>query len=178
MDKQIENLLAEAAALRAGGMSWKSVAAAVKRDVETVRRWPERFPEQWSRYRRAAEDYLVSDAYGESVTSLRVLLRSQNEKSVLAASVAITKMRQEQRRLEVTERIAMARRSGGKQQELSTDGQRIAAVLDGMSFEEMQEMAKKLGPVLLGLKTGQALKPAGTVPEPSDGGEHKPAEDT
>jgi hypothetical protein len=178
MDKQLENLLAEAAALRAGGMSWKSVAAAVKRDVETVRRWPERYPAEWSRYRRAAEDHLVGDAYGESITSLRVLLRSENEKSRLAASVAIVKARHDQRRLEVSERIAMAPRAGGKQQELSTDGQRIAAILDGMSMEEMQEMAKKTAPPLLGLKTGQALKPVDTVPEPSDGGEHKPAEDT
>jgi len=166
MDKQLENLLAEAAALRASGMSWKAVAAAVKRDVETVRRWPERYPAEWSRYRRAAEDHLVGDAYGESIHSLRVLLRSENEKSRLAASVAIVKARHDQRRLEVSERVALARGAGGKQQELGTDGQRIAAVLDGMSMDQMQEIAIRVGQAMADAKSGQALTAAQIAAEP------------
>jgi hypothetical protein len=96
-------------------------------------------------------------------------MRSENEKSRLAASVAVVKMRTEQRRLEVMQsRVVAVRRSDGKPEALSTDGQQIAAFLDGMSIEQMQAMAKKVAPVLLGANPGLALKavdsgqPAGT----------------
>jgi len=95
MYEQLKDLLAQAALLRAGGASWKTVAAAVGRDVDTVRHWPERYPNEWTRFRRAAEDQLSADAFGESITSLRHLMRSENEKSRLAASVAVVKMRTE-----------------------------------------------------------------------------------
>jgi hypothetical protein len=86
-------------------------------------------------------------------------MRSENEKSRLAASIAVGKMRTEQRKLEVIQsRGSAARRSDGKPQELSTDGQKIAGILDGMSFEQMQEMAQKVAPVLLGANPNLALK--------------------
>jgi hypothetical protein len=86
-------------------------------------------------------------------------MRSENEKSRLSASVAVVKMRTEQRRLEVMQsRGGAVRRSDGRPEALSTDGQQIAAFLDGMSMEQMQEMAKKVAPVLLGTNPGMALK--------------------
>jgi hypothetical protein len=160
MNDDLKSLLAQAAALRASGTSWKKIAAALDRDLNTVLHWPQRYPDEWARYRRLAEDHLSADAFGESITSLRLLMRSENEKSRLSASVAVVKMRTEQRKLEVMQsRGSTARRSDGKPQELSTDGQRIAAVLDGASMEQMQEMFNR-GIAALAANSGKALKPA------------------
>jgi hypothetical protein len=97
-------------------------------------------------------------------------MRSENEKSRLSASVAVVKMRTEQRKLEVMQsRSGAVRRSDGKQQELSTEGQKIAGILDGMSMEQMQETFKR-GIAALAGNPGLALKPA-------EGGESAAAPD-
>ena len=63
-----------------------------------------------------------------------------------------------------------ARPAGTKQQELSTDGQRIAAVLDGISMEQMQETFQR-GIAALAGNPGLALKPAeGGEPGAAAGG--------
>jgi hypothetical protein len=159
MNDDLKNLLAQAAALRVSGAGWKKIAAALNRDLNTVMHWPQRYPDEWARYRRLAEDHLTADAFGESITSLRLLMRSENEKSRLSASIAVGKMRTEQRRLEVMQsRVGAVRRSDGKPEALSTEGQQIAGILDGMSMEQMQEMAKKVAPVLLSANPNLALK--------------------
>jgi hypothetical protein len=159
MNDDMKTLLAQAAALRASGTSWKKVAAMLNRDLNTVLHWPQRYPDEWARYLRLAEDHLTSDAFGESIMSLRHLMRSENEKSRLAASVAVVKMRTEQRKLEVMQsRSSAVRRTDSKPQELSTDGQRIAAALDSMSMEQMQETFKR-GIAALAGNPGLALKP-------------------
>jgi hypothetical protein len=161
MNEQMEDLLAQAAALRAAGSSWKAVAAAVGRDVNTVKHWPERFPNDWLRLRLIAQHHLLGDAYGEALTSLRVLMRSQNEKSVHAASATVVRAQLEHDKLEARQsRAAAATPSGAKPAQLSTEGQKIAGILDGMSMEQMLEMAKKVAPVLLGIDPGRALKAA------------------
>jgi hypothetical protein len=159
MNDQINALLEQAAALRASGASWKAVAAAVGRDQSTVEHWPKRYPEQWSRYYRAAQRELLGDAYGESITRLRFLMRSENERSQLAASTVVAKLQLEHDRMEMMEVRSTARPAGGKQQELSTEGQQIAAVLDGASMEQMQEMFKR-GLAALAGNPAFALKPA------------------
>jgi hypothetical protein len=113
-------------------------------------------------------------------TGAGLLMRSENEKSRLAASVAVVKMRTEQRRLEVMQsRVGAVRRSDGKPQELSTDGQKIAGILDGMSFEQMQEMAQKVAPVLLGANPNLVLKAVeGGEPSAALGGGPPKAPDT
>jgi hypothetical protein len=172
MNDDLKNLLAQAAALRATGTSWKKIAATLNRDPNTVMHWPQRYPDEWARFRRLAEDHLTADAFGESVTSLRLLMRSENEKSRLAASVAVVKMRTEQRRLEVMQsRVGAVRRSDGKPEALSTEGQQIAAFLDGMSMEQMQEVAQKAAPVLLSANPNLALKAVeGGQPAAAPGG--------
>ena len=159
MNDQINALLEQAATLRASGVSWKAVAAAVGRDQSTVEHWPKRYPQQWSRYYRAAQRDLLGDAYGESITRLRFLMRSENERSQLAASTVVVKLQLEHDRMEMMESRRAALPAGGKQQELSTDGQRIAAALDGTSMEQMQEMFKR-GIAALAGNPGLALKPA------------------
>jgi hypothetical protein len=165
MTNQLEVLMEQAAVMRAAGSSWKSIAAALGRDVDTVQHWPQRYPEQWSRYYRAARSDLLGEAYGESITTLRMLMRSEDERSKLGASTVVAKLQHDQDRLEVMQSRTTTRPGGGKQQELSTDGQRIAGILDGMSFEQMQEMAIRVGQALAAANSGKALKPA----EPAGG---------
>ena len=47
--EKIEALLTQAAELRAAGQTWETVAAAVGRSAETVRRWPKQHPKLWLR---------------------------------------------------------------------------------------------------------------------------------
>jgi len=166
MTNQLEVLMEQAAVMRAAGSSWKSIAAALGRDIDTVQHWPQRYPEQWWRYYRAARRDLLGEAYGESITTLRVLMRSEDERSRLSASTVVAKLQHDQDRLDVLqESRSTARPVAAKQQELSTDGQRIAAALDGMSMEQMQEIAVRVGQAIAVANAGKALKPA----EPTDG---------
>jgi hypothetical protein len=161
VNDQIEALVERAAAMRAGGASWKAIAAEVGREPDTVEHWPKRYPQQWSRAHRAARRHMLGDSYGESITTLRMLMRSEDERAKLAASTAVAKLQHDQDRLDVLqESRSTPRPGGGKQQELSTDGQRIAGILDGMSFEQMQEMAIRVGQALAAASSGKALKPA------------------
>jgi hypothetical protein len=161
MNEQIEALVEKAAAMRAGGAGWKAIAAAVGREPDTVEHWPKRYPQQWSRAHRAARRHMLGDSYGESITTLRLLMRSEDDRAKLAASMGVAKLQHDQDRLDVLqESRSTARPAAGKQQELSTDGQRIAAALDGMSMEQMLEVAKRVRPALLAIDPGKALKPA------------------
>jgi len=166
MSNQIDPLLELAATMRAAGAGWKAIAAAVGRDEDTVQHWPKRFPVQWARYHRAARRHLLGDSYGDSITTLRLLMRSEDDRAKLAASTVVAKLQHEQDKLDVLqESRSTARPIAAKQQELSTDGQQIAAVLDGMSMEQMQEMCVRVGQAIAVANAGKALKPA----EPSDG---------
>ena len=73
-----DDLLARAAELRAGGLSWEAVAAKIGRAADTVRRWPTQYPDRWQAVLHAAERRLVSEAGAESVLVLRQLLRSDD----------------------------------------------------------------------------------------------------
>src|SRR5260221_6478170 len=55
-------LIAEAAALRAAGQSWETIGTAVNRHADTVRRWPDRYRDEWCRTYRAVEAQLIADA--------------------------------------------------------------------------------------------------------------------
>lgn len=69
---QTLNCMAQAADLRAVGLKWETVAAKLGRRLETVRRWPERYPATWQRLYRAA----VRQHIGEAGTQSRTVLQS------------------------------------------------------------------------------------------------------
>jgi hypothetical protein len=74
-------LLTTATELRAAGASWAAVAADVGRSPDTVRRWPALYPDVWRRLLQESERQLLAEVAAESVTTLRQMLRSKDEKS-------------------------------------------------------------------------------------------------
>src|SRR5262245_21546809 len=75
---QVLTLMATAAELRAGGASWEAVAPEVKRSARTCRDWTTRYPADWDRLLRAAEERLLKEAGAEALFCLRKLLRSED----------------------------------------------------------------------------------------------------
>jgi hypothetical protein len=169
LNEQMEDMLAQAVALRVTGASWKTVAAAVERDVNTVKHWPERFPSDWVRLRLIAQRHLLGDAYGEALTSLRMLMRSQNEKAVQAASATVVRTQLEHDKLEARQsRVVTASPKGTKPTQLSTEGQQIAGILDGMSMEQMQQIAVRVGQAIAAASSGNAIKAAEGEAQPTE----------
>src|SRR5436305_8849620 len=82
----LKALLARAAELRAAGASWAKIAAEVGRAVKTCSQWPSLYPAWWGQLLRAAEDRLSAESGAEARVVLRKLLRSEDEKIVLAAA--------------------------------------------------------------------------------------------
>lgn len=76
-----DDQLNRAAELRAAGASWETVAAKVKRVPSTVRRWANKYRDRWCQALLRAERHLVAWVEGESIQTLRVLLRSDDEKT-------------------------------------------------------------------------------------------------
>jgi hypothetical protein len=74
------SVLARAAELRAEGSAWKYVGEAVGRSPETVRRWPQVFPDLWAAAVRAAQRRVIDDAADEAVCVLRQLIRTDDPK--------------------------------------------------------------------------------------------------
>lgn len=71
--------LAEAARMRAAGISWDTIAHQVGRTIATCQHWPRQYPELWQRESAAARARLRDDCAAEAMTTLRSLLRSENE---------------------------------------------------------------------------------------------------
>src|SRR5262245_45352632 len=103
------SLLTIAADLRAAGVSWAAVGERVSRSDETCRAWPRRYPDDWRRLSREAEDLLTAEAGGEARIVLRKLLRSENEKVSLAAANLLLRARDERRACEERREDAAAR---------------------------------------------------------------------
>lgn len=82
-------LMAQAADLRAAGASWEAVANLLGRKAKHCRCWPEQFPLLWSRLLNDAIHQQRENAAGEAVTTLRQLLRSEDEKVQRDAAKAL-----------------------------------------------------------------------------------------
>jgi hypothetical protein len=82
-------LLSAAAELRAGGSTWETVAAHLRRSVSKCRRWPIRYREYWATAYQAAERRRNAVARVEAVNALRTLLRSQDGKEKRDAARAL-----------------------------------------------------------------------------------------
>src|SRR4051794_29755622 len=76
----LARLVAVAAELKAGGVSWDQVASRVGRHPATCRRWTSRYADEWRRLFRAAQIRLLAEAGSEGMLELRRLLRSEDEK--------------------------------------------------------------------------------------------------
>ncbi len=131
-----DSLLNRAAELRAAGQAWEAVAEAVGRTVKTVRGWPEAYPEKWADLLRKAEARLVSEATAESVHTLRMQLRSDDEKASRDAAQKL-----------ISFRVALGKKPkkpGRKPARTpSTDAARLVAYLEGLSDAEFHTLAEE-----------------------------------
>jgi hypothetical protein len=84
-DEILEQMIC-AADLRAGGATWESVGRELRRHADTCRRWSREYPEVWRRLYGSAEVRLAREAQAEARVTLRQLLRSNEEKTRLAAA--------------------------------------------------------------------------------------------
>jgi hypothetical protein len=92
------HLLAAAAAHRAAGRSWETVAARLGRSAETCRRWPQRFREAWRTLYRAAERDCTTEGRAEATAILRDQLRLIDTKEKRDAAKALLAAAQRDRR--------------------------------------------------------------------------------
>ena len=131
------NRILQAAELRAGGASWETVAAQVGRSADTVRHWPNAYPDVWKQALHDAEQRLVSDAGAEAVLTLRRLLRSDDEKVRRDAARFLVNLRVERDKLE--------RRPGkGGRTPAGTDAQRLAEFVEGLDDAQVHAILDEL----------------------------------
>lgn len=71
---------------RARGASWVAAAREIGRRERTLRKWAKRFPDEWRRALTQWEAAVAREAAAESVFTLRMQLRSNDEKVVRAAA--------------------------------------------------------------------------------------------
>lgn len=90
---ELEELLRQAAEMRCDGMSWTAIASKLNRSPATVSSWPRKFRAAWQRWMREAVRAAEAAAQAEARASLRQMLRSENEKTVLAAATVLRKPR-------------------------------------------------------------------------------------
>jgi hypothetical protein len=130
---ELRELLATAAEMRAEGTGWEAIAAKVRRSADTVRRWPQRHPQEWQRLFREAEERLVAEASAESVLVLRKSLRDPDDR-----------VRREVARTLVTARTARRRQEKKTAAEPTDDRERVAAFLAGHDEAALRRMLEEL----------------------------------
>src|SRR5438067_76446 len=93
--RHLRPLVAAAARLRAGGISWEAIGKEVKRRERTVRYWPYRFPAEWSEHYRVAEEQNLADAAGEALIFLRKHFRDEDGRASISSSKFVLGKRRE-----------------------------------------------------------------------------------
>jgi hypothetical protein len=94
-------LLSIAAELRAGGSSWAAVGEEVKRDPETCRHWPRRYPQTWCRLYLQAEGHVIAEAGADARMRLRILVRGNDPKLSLPAAQILLRSSDHHRAVEL-----------------------------------------------------------------------------
>ncbi len=79
-------LCERAAEMKAAGSSWEAIAIALQRTVQTVKKWPRVYANEWQVMFGQFEKQFVDEAAAESVLALRKQLRI--EKSTLSVQAA------------------------------------------------------------------------------------------
>ena len=130
----IRTLMATAAELRAAGNSWETIALRLKRTVRTVRAWATRYPDDWNRRYRAAEDRQLADAGLEACLYLRKLQRSTDER--IAERVA--KFLYDKRCKAVIEQDKLDTAADNPAGERDDDWEEFIAYVEGLTDEERQ----------------------------------------
>jgi transposase len=129
-----KKLIPRAAELRQRGASWDAVAADVRRSVETVRDWPRKYPKEWRHACRAAKRQVNAEARAESLQTLRLQLRSEDEKASRDAATAILKLAKPTARA----------KPQAKKSQLSSEMQAIAEYVQELSDEDLDHLLREL----------------------------------
>jgi hypothetical protein len=136
-----DELLNQAAELRAGGAKWETVAAQLHRSADTVRKWPREYAGRWKAALHEAERRLVFDAAAESVLVLRTLLRSDDEKVRRDAARSLTDLKLDLAKIDLSARDPEA-------QPLGSEAARLIAFLDGHPDDELAALTANVFPAL------------------------------
>src|SRR4029077_16448114 len=91
MSQNLLTLLTNAAEMRTAGMSWASVSQRVHRKPSTCSKWPSRYKREWNRVYLQAQRQRYEDVSNESLTYLRSLLRSDEQKIQLKSIELVMK---------------------------------------------------------------------------------------
>lgn len=129
-----DDMLMQAAELRAGGAKWEAVARALDRALSTVEAWPRRFKERWRAAMRVAEKQAIGEARAESVHVLRKQLRSEDEKSAREAARTLTNLHSKESAAEPDDEPASP----------AAVNPLLAAFVNGKTDEQLLELADAL----------------------------------
>ena len=77
---ELRDRIGRAATLRAEGRAWAAIAEELGVTAATAQGYPRRYPKLWAVAERRAWDRALAEAAAEAVTTLRRLLRSDDEK--------------------------------------------------------------------------------------------------
>lgn len=132
-----EEQLFEAAEMRAGGFKWETVAGKLHRAVETVRKWPLRYPERWQQAIDRAELRRAMDDDAEMSVVLRILARSSKDDKVrLHAARSINNLRLG------LGRLALQARKQSLPNQAIDKPLVLAELLERYSTDELAELAR------------------------------------
>jgi hypothetical protein len=132
-----DSVFARVVEARAAGASWAIAAAEAGRAPDTIRKWPNMYPERWAEALRAAGRSVIEDAAAEAVHVLRDFLRSKVDKVRLEAAWRLIYQRLEQCRIE---------QAAGKavEPDAPSDAHRIAEFVKGHTHEQLLELLANL----------------------------------
>jgi transposase len=137
MNDELMKLIAQAAHLKASGLSWEAIAKELGRSAETCRQWPLRFPEEWDRFFRFADEGLTTEGASEARFYMRKLLRSDNPKYCHAAAQSLMRYRIEQTRAQSKLRRAAKEEEDDEE---TSEAVRILKFAKQMSTEEIEQL--------------------------------------
>ena len=135
-----EDMLNFVAELRAEGLSWDRVAARIKRNPRTLRKWRNKYADRWKLASAQAERGMAAEAECESVIVLRRLLRSIDEKVRWHAAKSLIALRLDLGKLDSKAPQAEAPRQ-------SPELTRLFTFLDGHPDAELQAIVADLAPL-------------------------------
>jgi hypothetical protein len=101
----LDALIVIAATLRAEGRTWQAIGEEVNRSADTVRRWPDHYPDAWDRIYRVAESRMIAEAATEARTTLRVMLRAKRGKYRISAAQSLLRSRDADRAREAKQTV-------------------------------------------------------------------------
>jgi hypothetical protein len=125
--KRMLRAVLRAAELRAQGFAWAEVARFVKAKLDTVRRWPEQFPEFWAENLATARAELDEEIAAEAKSLLRRRLRAKDDDGAVREALKL-----------VVQLITRSRPDDRPKADPIPEFRQIADHLEGLSDAELR----------------------------------------